>query len=292
MPKRIDDVYQAKDGSWYARVNGRRRTLNTQAEHWRLFREMKADTERLAILNDEEDAPSLQGLEVIVLRGVPGCGKTTWAKEFIKARPWYKRVGRDILRQMFDFGEYDSDNEKFIRHMRKKIIRECLGEGHSVISDDTNLKERDIRDIKDAAEVYSHVIGVRRFVAVPIRIVEFDTPLEECIRRDAERTQPVGADRITEMYNKYYRVVSKEDMEAMRWAVEGIAQLLAEDWQEPWSVIDATTDNLLTIWYPDRNEQAYIVVPDDTYYQYALENFDSRVRAASTMPRWARWRER
>lgn len=63
-----------------------------------------------------------------------------------------------------------------------------------------------------------------------------------------------------------------------------------EEWQEPWAVIDATTDNLLTIWYPDRNEQAHVTVTDDTYYQYAMENFDSQVRPATTMPRWARWR--
>ena len=60
-------------------------------------------------------------------------------------------------------------------------------------------------------------------------------------------------------------------------------------WQEPWAVIDASTDNLLILWYPDRDEQCPRSVSDDIYEQYAYQNFDARIRYASEMPPWARF---
>jgi predicted kinase len=219
-------VYKDKHGTWWARVNGQRQTLNTQKATWELYHDMQAVAERAAIARGDEGAPRLQGHEIIILRGVPGCGKTTWARAYISERYWYKRIGRDDLRKMLDFGEYSAHNEKFIRQVRDRLIRECLQDGYSVIIDDTNLKNRDIREIGRAAFIYSHVIGVQRDVAVPIRIIDFDTPLEECIQRDALRERPVGAERIREMHNEFHGVVSENMMERMRVAVESVDALL------------------------------------------------------------------
>ena len=42
--------------------------------------------------------------------------------------------------------------------------------------------------------------------SVQVELVEFDTPLEECIARDAKRPKPVGAKRIREMHRQHYAV--------------------------------------------------------------------------------------
>lgn len=62
-------------------------------------------------------------------------------------------------------------------------------------------------------------------------------------------------------------------------------------WQEPWSVIDASTENLITIWYPDRSEQRNFHVSGEIYSVYSKGKFSSTLRRASEMPRWARFPE-
>lgn len=187
MPKYRNQVYEDHRGIYWARVNGKRETPNTAAAAQLLYHRMLDEAER------GPDAPP-KDVEVIILRGVPGCGKTTWADEFTATHYWYKRISRDVLRQMFHFGRYDSQNEKFIRDMRKKLIRECVRDGWSVVVDDTNCKERDVWDIQNAAHAPNRHVDVR--------IVTFDTSLEECIRRDAAREHPVGEARIVEMWEQ------------------------------------------------------------------------------------------
>lgn len=211
--KKYDGVYKGDDGIYWAYFNGRKRTPNRQGVAWDMYHELKDEDDRARIAAGEG---SLGHEEVIVLRGVPGSGKTTWARDFMAERPWYKRVNRDLLRQMLDFGEYGANKEKFIIAMRDQIIRECLEQGYSVVVDDTNLKERDIREITSAARAYNRVIGIERTVALPVRIIDFDTPLAECIQRDALREKPVGADRIRVMWYSYRPIDSDEELAELR----------------------------------------------------------------------------
>jgi len=207
MTRHRNEVYQDKHGTWWARVNGQRKTWNTYRETHRLYQEMLDEAQRAATARGEP--PYMQGAEVIVLRGAPGCGKTTWAKNYIAEHPYYVRISRDCLREMFHFGEYTPEREKFIRKMRRRLIRECLEEHGWIIIDDTNLKDRDIRDINSAAHIYSQVIGQEGWLAVPVRIVDIEATAEECIARDAARPHPVGAERIREMHEQHMRILGK-----------------------------------------------------------------------------------
>lgn len=210
--KAYDGVYSGDDKIYWAYHKGKKKTPNTLAAAHALHKEMVAEAERAAIARGDEDAPHIH-LEVIVLRGVPGCGKSTWAKEWQSTHHWYKRINRDTMREMFDFGEYSTWQEKFIRKMRQTLIRECLQECVPLIIDDTNLTDRDMRDIRDSAFFFNHVIGVNRIVYVPIRVITFDTPLAECIRRDALRPKPVGADRIMVMYGDFHGFDTDEEID-------------------------------------------------------------------------------
>lgn len=210
MTKHRNDVYQDKHGTWWARVNGVRKTGNSRKYAWALHDEMLDEHMRAAIARQDEGAPRLGSLEVIILRGAPGCGKTTWARAYIAEHPWFKRISRDSLREMFDFGDYTTPNEKFIRAIRYTLIRECLEAKHPVIVDDTNLNDRDIREINSAAHVYSQVIGQVGYFPIPTRIVDVEATLAECIARDAARPLPVGAARVTELYAKWEHSIDRD----------------------------------------------------------------------------------
>jgi predicted kinase len=120
--------------------------------------------------------------EVIILRGLPGSGKSTWAERFIAGHPHYCRVNKDSLRAMFHGGEYSPANEALIVRARDALICQSLLLGWSVILDDTNLQEYHLQAVRTLAASFG----------VGVQVVTFDVAIEECIRRDAGRPKPVG----------------------------------------------------------------------------------------------------
>src|SRR3990167_8160090 len=77
-----------------------------------------------------------------IMRGLPGSGKTTRAKEIIAQRDprrLIKRVNRDELRLMLDNGKHSRQREAFVKQTESHIICESLNAGIDIIVDDTNL---------------------------------------------------------------------------------------------------------------------------------------------------------
>src|ERR1035437_3369332 len=88
-------------------------------------------------------------LKIIMTRGLPGSGKTFFAKEFIKKNPSFKRVNKDDLRLMIDDGKWSKDKEKFIIEARDELVKISLDGGFSVIVDDTNLSPKHFAHLTD-----------------------------------------------------------------------------------------------------------------------------------------------
>jgi predicted kinase len=132
-------------------------------------------------------------VRVILTRGLPGSGKTTWARQVMAASPgMYKRVNKDELRVMLDGGRWSPGNERFVEAVRDQIVVAAIAAGKHVIVDDTNLDPRHERHVRA-------LVGGR----AEVLIEEFDVPLEECIRRDAARPEPVGERVIRQMYEDF-----------------------------------------------------------------------------------------
>lgn len=133
--------------------------------------------------------------KIIILKGLPASGKSTWAKEQVKKYPGqYKRINKDDLRAMLDGGHYSKGNEKFIVTVRDLLIMAALNAGKHVIVDDTNLNpihESRIRNIV--------------FPDTVIEVKFFEVDVDEAIRRDAKREASVGRDVILKMYNEFLK---------------------------------------------------------------------------------------
>ncbi len=137
--------------------------------------------------------------KIIILKGIPASGKSTYAKQLVKENPEkYKRVNRDDLRWMLDQYHFSKGNEKFVKKLRDIIIMEALTAGKDVIVDDTNIASRHERRITDISKEYTKKTGNK----VEIEVKEFEIELEEAIRRDAKRAKPVGRNAITQMHEK------------------------------------------------------------------------------------------
>ncbi len=139
--------------------------------------------------------------KLIVLSGISGSGKSTYAAELVQSDPQkYALVNRDKIRELL-FG-YREDNiseyhkrpdlgklEKQVTLYEDTLIHEGLNLNKTVIIDATHLNKKYLERFQ--------------FWNVPIDYKYFDTPLKDAIFRDLGRTRKVGADIIKKQWDTY-----------------------------------------------------------------------------------------
>jgi predicted kinase len=126
-----------------------------------------------------------------ITRGLPGSGKTTWAKQQDGA----VRVNRDELRLMLHGGRLGTQlAEAQVTRASRAAIEALLRSGSDVICDDTNLRARVVRELAELAAKAGADVVIEDFTGVPVEV---------CIERDAARPEPVGAPVIMGMHERY-----------------------------------------------------------------------------------------
>lgn len=135
---------------------------------------------------------------MIICRGLPGSGKSTWAKGVVGSG--WTRVNRDDLRALMHDGAWSKSNEALVVSARDSIIRSCLGRGENVIVDDTNGTT-----VKRLNEIALQFKGVR------VTVKDFPISLKEAIRRDALRPKPVGESVIRGMAHLFTDIILEDE---------------------------------------------------------------------------------
>lgn len=135
--------------------------------------------------------------KIILTKGLPGSGKTTWAKEMQKENPNLVLVNKDELRAMLHSSVHSKGRESFVLAVRDFIVIKSLQEGHDVIVHDTNFHQKHI----DQMVVLANSFPPDKKVQVEVKDFT-DVPVDECIRRDKLRTNSVGAGVIRKMYEE------------------------------------------------------------------------------------------
>lgn len=144
-------------------------------------------------------------LEFVMMKGLPGSGKSTraagmiakWRQDGLAAT----RVNRDLLREM-DFSDYGGRGEKRIIATRDNLLSRALDGLHCVVSDDTNLNPKNEAFFRQLASGYGAKFSVEDLTSVP---------LEECIQRDFKRDKRVGHKVIIDMWRKYLMPAPRVD---------------------------------------------------------------------------------
>ncbi|MDI6097813.1 AAA family ATPase [Actinoplanes sp. NEAU-A12] len=131
---------------------------------------------------------------LLITRGLPASGKTTFAR---KLQPDVVRVNRDDLRRMLHGRRlFTQHSESQVTHAQRASVEALLRVRASVIVDDTNLRAKTVREWAEMAARFDASFEVHDFT---------DVPVDECVRRDADRPEDerVGEDAIRRMHGRY-----------------------------------------------------------------------------------------
>lgn len=133
--------------------------------------------------------------QVILTRGLPGSGKTTWCREvMMRSGTCWRYISRDDLRFMLlgsnrESKKWSYKRERQVTKARDTLLRSYLSEGCCVLMDETFLSPKTLKHVKDIIAEWE----------IPIEMKEFTADAEECIERDRYRgDRAVGAAVIRE----------------------------------------------------------------------------------------------
>ena len=126
---------------------------------------------------------------LILTVGVPGSGKSFWAAQQTGAVV----VNRDEIRKELTGDERNHQYEMEVTDVAYMRVRTGLESGQTVIVSDTNLKAKYRRNWRTLAQQTGATYEEKSFL---------DVPLQLCIERDAQRTNPVGETIIRTMFER------------------------------------------------------------------------------------------
>ena len=141
---------------------------------------------------------------IILTRGIPASGKSTWAKQEVLKDPEHSiRINRDDLRNMS--GKYwVPTREKYITACKGTILINAINfKFDTIIIDEMNLNPKENGYLKGMISMMNdtfkdnndkYIIEIKNFTNVP---------LDVCLERDSKRENPIGENVIRDIFNKY-----------------------------------------------------------------------------------------
>lgn len=133
--------------------------------------------------------------KLIITRGLPASGKSTWAKQWVLEDPEHRvRINQDDIRLML--GKYwVLSREKLVQEIQFDAVVEALSKEFDVVIDNTNLNKKVLDGFDRLIKTFeNYEIEYKDF---------FDTPLSVCIERDKNRDLQVTEKVIRSFYNNY-----------------------------------------------------------------------------------------
>ena len=131
--------------------------------------------------------------KLIILKGIPASGKSTWAKQWVEEDPKTRIiVNRDFIRRELSVYWVPS-RESLISDLEYEMVKMAMSWGYDICLDSINLNAR----------YFNKWIELSKEENYEIEYKQFDISLEEALERDKNREFPVGESVIINFYNKY-----------------------------------------------------------------------------------------
>ena len=145
-----------------------------------------------------------QTLQILI--GIPGSGKSTWAKDFCKYNAGWVRVSRDDFRLMLKQAQMcEPKIEDLITTLVDETIKQALFKKENVIVDATNVK---------ASYIQRFIDNFQNSADIKFRI--FDISVGKAIERDKNREATVGEAVIRKMYKDYQVLIDSFPLQDLK----------------------------------------------------------------------------
>lgn len=142
---------------------------------------------------------------LIICVGIPGSGKTTYAKEYINSNSNTIHLSSDSIRAELYGNESTQGNPADVFSLMQKRAIEALNNGQNVIYDATNITRKDRQGIISVcpkfAKIEAHIIWA---------------PIETCVERDLKRERTVGKEVIDRMLKRFQAPFFDEDIDEIK----------------------------------------------------------------------------
>jgi len=136
-------------------------------------------------------------MKMTLTRGLPGSGKTTWAKK----QKGSIRINRDDIREMlFNNILYSPEQEEQVTIIQHGAVKNALKSGYDVILDDTNLNPRYVRHLLKIAQSFDAEVEFKDFTNVSV-----DECLANIRQRVAEGGRDVEKNVVQGMFDRYIK---------------------------------------------------------------------------------------
>ena len=166
--------------------------------------------------------------KLILTRGIQGSGKTTWARQWVAEDPSSRvRINNDDIRNML--GNYwVVGREPLVSEMKQYVTQAAMDRGYNIVIDNMNLNPHEVKFWEKVVELNNEDPDGYKY---EIEFKDFFIPLEECIRRDAMRPNPIGEKVIRETWKRYKHFIQTSEVEKY------VNNLIKEDESKPYCLV-------------------------------------------------------
>lgn len=148
--------------------------------------------------------------KLIICRGIQGSGKSTWAKQWCHEDPEHRvRFNNDDIRNML--GDYwVTSREKLVKALYEEFLSYSMAHGYNIVIDNMNLNLKTTSAIIEEVNLFNRIAQGQYEWEYVVEFKDFFIPVEECIRRDAMRPNPIGAKVIKDTWKRYQAFIVRE----------------------------------------------------------------------------------
>jgi predicted kinase len=133
---------------------------------------------------------------LLMLSGLPGSGKSTFARELVARFPFVVFESDRLRKALVKRPEYTADEHSRVFRACHRLIDEFLGKGFPVLMDATNLGQRNRRPVIAIARKHNAPMGIA-VVTAPVEVVR-----QRLLDREAGMDPDTWSDAGLDIYNR------------------------------------------------------------------------------------------
>lgn len=151
--------------------------------------------------------------KLIICRGIPASGKSTWAKNWVAEDPTHRaRFNWDDARNMM--GPYwvpERENSGILKDLRTTFLETAMRLSWDIVIDNMNLNPKELAYYRDLVKNHNNLNPNNQY---KVETKDFYTPVDVCIERDSKRENPIGEKVIRDIWRKYKQDIWLRESEA------------------------------------------------------------------------------